>query len=36
MSCRWLAALAGVERTEARPSRDVVKTALACEFLFSK
>jgi hypothetical protein len=36
MSCRWLAALARVEGTDARPSRAVVKTALTCGFLIPK
>ena len=36
MGCRWLAALARVERTDARPSRAVVKTALTCGFLIPK
>ena len=36
MSCRWLAALARVERTDAKPSRAVVKTALTCGFLIPK
>jgi hypothetical protein len=36
MSCRWLAALARVEGTDARPSRAVVKTALTCGFLLPK
>src|SRR6266851_4135354 len=36
MSCRWLAALARAERTDARPSRAVVKTALTCGFLIPK
>ncbi len=33
MSCRWLAAVARVERTDARPSRPVAKTALMSGFL---
>jgi hypothetical protein len=36
MSCRWLAALARVERADAKPSRAVVKTALTCGFLIPK
>jgi hypothetical protein len=36
MSCRWLAAVARVNRTDARSSRAVVKTALTCGFLFPK
>jgi hypothetical protein len=34
MSCRWLAAVARVERTGARPSRAVAKTALTCDSCF--
>jgi hypothetical protein len=34
--CRWLAAVARVERTDARSSRAVVKTALTCWILVSK
>jgi hypothetical protein len=36
MSCRWLAAVARVERTDARSSRAVVKTALTFGFLLPK
>jgi len=36
MSCRWLAAVARAERTDARSSRAVVKTALTCGFLLPK
>jgi hypothetical protein len=36
MSYRWLAAVARGERTDARPSRAVVKTALTCGFLLPK
>jgi hypothetical protein len=36
MSCRWLVAVARVERTGARSSRAVVKTALTCGFPLSK
>jgi hypothetical protein len=36
MSCRWQAAFARVERTDAKPSRAVLKTALTCGFLLPK